>query len=274
MTAKTMTLACCLILTGVLHLGCATRPGPLSDSVASWPGDLARDDPEQREVTVIIALSSVVPGGIVGHTGIAVDQQYWDFGPQRVEMLQRLKAFDSTAGPWWDDPDQQWETDRTLAEVLEAMPEKIHPPGSIIAVFRVAVTDEQAEAITAFWEETYQRMRKRDDRYQIAGRQCANMVGWSLVEAMDGTDPSGTQLPKEMRLVSPTRLYELLQVSLHHTAGPNEGQPADLTLWQLGSDRLEPWQRPAVWSALGVPELPRTRLAIERMKHLPVALLH
>jgi len=58
-----------------------------------------------------------------------------------------------------------------------------------------------------------------------------------------------------------------------HTAGPSKGQPADVSLWQLGTDGFEPWQRPELSERLVLPNLPRLRLALERFKHLPVALL-
>ncbi len=263
-----------LLLAGsLLSLGCATdRPTASHVMTQAWPGELAIDDPDSREVTVIIALSSLVPGGIIGHCGIAVDNQYWDFGPERVQTLQPIKSMNSVAGPWWDDPDQRWQNDRTLNEVLNDVPDKVHPTGSILAVVRVEVTDEQADALIAFWDQTYQRMQEKRDRYRLHGRQCANMVGWSLAHALDDSGQSHDRLPAELRMMTPTRLYESLRDSLHHTAGPRIGQRADLTLWQLGPKGMQPWQRPRVWQALGIPELPRTRLAIERMKFLPVAL--
>lgn len=267
----TLLLPILLVLT---NTGCATMPtADACDADAVWPGELTHDDPCVREVTVIIALSSIVPGGVVGHTGIAVDQQYWDFGPQRVDRFQRLKSIRSDAGPWWDDPDQHWQTNRTLAQVAQAIPDKLHPAGSLVAVFRVEVTVEQAEAIAGFWDDTYARMRVGKDEYRLVGRQCANMVGWSLAYALSDL-PTGEQpLPDELRMMTPSRLYEKLRDKLRHTAGARAGEPADLTLWQLGHDGLTLWQRPAVWEGFGVPELPRLRLAFERVKHLPVALI-
>lgn len=230
------------------------------------------DDTSSREVTIVIALSSVVPGGVVGHAGMAVDQQYWDFGPKRTDRHQRLMAFNSTAGPWWNDPDQRWQTNRTLDEVWSDLPEVVHPTGSLIAVIRFDVTDQQANAIAAFWDDTYTRMRRGDDRYRLAGRQCASMIGWCLASCLDANRSLGQYLPHEMWMMSPTRLYETLRATSQHTAGPRQGKPADIELWQLGPDGLEPWQRPAVWDHLGMPNLPRTRIAIERFKYLPVKL--
>ncbi|MFN3166484.1 MAG: hypothetical protein ACE37H_05415 [Phycisphaeraceae bacterium] len=259
-----------LSLSALVHIGCATTR-PAQDTAARWPAHLAADDPSVREVTVVIALSSIVPGGVVGHCGVAVDQRYWDFGPQRVEAFQRLKSIRSDAGPWWDDPDQQWQTDHTLEQVLRAMPGELHPAGSLVAVFRFEVTEEQADAIARFWRDTYERMHQREDRYRLAGRQCASMAAWSLAHALGGLPDGDRPMPAELRWMTPTRLYELLRDGLRHSAGPLAGQPADLTLWQLGADGLEPWRRPLVWDGLGVPELPRLRLAFERLKLLPTA---
>lgn len=264
-----------IILHALLCSGCATTPDDSlsSQTYEAWPGELIDDDPQTREVTVIIALSSIVPGGIIGHTGIAVDQQYWDFGPKRVEQFQQLKAIRSTAGPWWDDPDQRWQANRTLAEVADDMPDKLHPVGSLVAVFRVELTDEQADAIIAFWNDTYQRMADKHDRYHLAGRQCSNMVGWSLASALGDLPGGDRKLPDELRMMTPSRLYEILRNQLRHTAGPRAGERADLTLWQLGPDGLQPYDRYAQWDRAGLPQLPRLRLAIERFKHMPGQLL-
>ena len=273
MTQQGVGLTGLVLVLGFLCTSCTTAPQHQQAEVVAWPADLADDDPERHEVTVVIALSSVVPGGVVGHSGIAVDGQYWDFGPQRVDKHQRFKAINSQAGPWWDDPDQRWQADRTLAEVLDDLPGKVRPTGSLIAVVRVDVTDAQAGSITAFWENTYTRMRGGADRYRLRGRQCANMVGWSLDEALHGGG-SNNDLPRGLRLMTPTRLYETLRDDLRHTAGPHIGQPADVSLWQLGRDGIQPWQRPTVWDTRGVPELPRTRLAFERVRYMPEGLIH
>ena len=234
-----------------------------------------RDDLQDgEEVTVLIALSSVVPGGVVGHSGIAVGESYWDFGPERVERMQPLKSIRSTAGPWWDDPEQRWAGDRTLFQVIEDLPNHVHPVGSLVAVIRVHVTDEEAGAITAFWRDAYERMLNGEDDYKLSGRQCANMVGWSLQVAMEGGDPYARRLPRNLQMMSPTRLYETLRDSLVHSAGPNAGEPADVALWQLTADGFVLWNRPPGWDRLAVPELPRIRLAFERLKYLPIDLLH
>ena len=228
---------------------------------------------EGEEVTVVIALSSVIPGGVVGHCGIAVGESYWDFGPKRVDRLQPMQSLRSTAGPWWDDPEQRWSDDRTLTEVIDDLPNHVHPVGSLVAVVRVRVKDQQADAITAFWEDVYARMRNGEDDYNLIGRQCANMVGWSLEVGMHNAAPDTNRLPRNLRMMSPTRLYETLRDSLRHTTGPNQGEPAEVALWQLGADGFEPWQRPEAWDRLAVPELPRIRLAYERLKYLPADLL-
>lgn len=263
-----------VITVGSVLTGCNAPPQPDSGIVeVTWPGEIAELDPTQREVTVVIALSSIVPGGVVGHAGVAVDTRYWDFGPRRVERFQRLKAIESKAGPWWDDPAQDWQTDRTLLQVLDAMPGKIKPTGSIVAVFRCCVTQAQAEALEDFWEQTYERMHEGEERYALRARQCANMVGWSLDAALAYESGCDRPMPAEYRMMTPTKLYESLAGTLRHTAGPQRGEPAELTLWQLNRDGLKPWRRPTLWDRLGVRELPRTRLAIERVKHLPLVRL-
>lgn len=261
-----VTLLCIIMF--LCCAACSTNP-PAQSASSTHPIDT---NAPGQDVTVVIALSSIVPGGIVGHAGLAVGDDYYDFGPQRVKHLQPLKSIRSEAGPWWDDPQQQWAIDRNLDEVLADMPDKVHPTGSLVAIIEAQVTDAQAHAITTFWQDTYLRMHNGEDTYRLTARQCASMVAWSLQVGM-AQEQAGDRLPRDLRLMSPTRLYETLSDAMVHTAGPSRGQPADVSLWQLGSDGFEPWQRPALSERLDLPDLPRLRLAIERFKHLPIALL-
>ncbi|MBX2850887.1 MAG: hypothetical protein KTR15_03975 [Phycisphaeraceae bacterium] len=269
---NTLSLASVVALTGCL-LCCKAKPSASADETP-WHVAATADDSPGQQVTIIIALSSIVPGGIVGHAGLAVEDAYWDFGPKRTELLQPIKSIRSKAGPWWDDPEQQWAVDRSLDEVLADMPDKVHPQGSLVAMIRVQVTDQQAQAITDFWHDTYARMVKGEDTYRLSARQCASMVGWSLRVGLQGDSPPSDRLPRDLHLMTPTRLYESLSESLTHAAGPYKGRPADVTLWQLNHEGLTPWQRPIIAEQLRLPELPRIRLAVERIKHLPADLLH
>ena len=287
MTQRGVGLTITILVLSLSSIACSSKgvpqpPAGQDNLSMTWPGRqaagapaLSQSDQQPGEtVTVVIALSSFVPAGIVGHAGIAVEEDYWDFGPTRTDKLQPVKSIRSPAGPWWDDPDQQWAIDRNLTEVLADMPDKVHPMGSIVAVIQVQVTDEQAQAITDFWHDTYIRMQEGEDMYCLSGRQCASMIAWSLRVGMQEDHDTSDQLPRDLHMMSPTRLYKKLHDSLVHTAGPGTGQPAEVTLWQLDHSGLSPWQRGRVYEKLALPELPRIRLAYERLKHLPMALLH
>lgn len=270
-----MTRLGCLLIIGLSaissFIGCQSTAPSRDVAPFASHNKISIQSPGQR-VTIIIALSSIVPGGIVGHAGIAVGDQYWDYGPKRRKILQPLKSIRSKAGPWWDDPDQQWITDRNLEEVLTDMPDKIHPLGSLVAVFEVQVTDVQAQAITRFWQNTYERMRNGKDIYRLTAKQCASMVAWSLHVGLQ--DEASTHLPSDLRGTTPTRLYETLCDNLIHTAGPNHGQHAQPTLWQLDQNGLSLWRRPHGHDRCALTKRPRLRLAFERLKHWPADLLH
>ncbi|MEM9110467.1 MAG: hypothetical protein AAGC72_10635 [Planctomycetota bacterium] len=257
---------------GCFVLGCQTPSAPLADEEPIFKGE-TEDSEAGRQVTVVIALSSIVPGGVVGHAGIAVDDAYWDYGPTRTKLAQPIKSIRSEAGPWWDDPDQRWQADRTLHEVLCEMPDQVHPTGSLVAIVRASVTDEEAERIAAFWRDTYDRMRNGEDTYRLTARQCASMVGWSLQAGLENEVKVGDRLPRELHGMTPTKLYEKLREGLKHTAGPDQGQPADITLWQLQTNGLTAWHRPDTYEKLAMPELPRLRIAVERIKQLPQVLV-
>ena len=268
--ARSLTALICL---ASCLLGCQSKPRTAHIN-QPWHDSITDQDASNKQVTVVIALSSIVPGGVIGHAGIAVDDAYWDYGPKRHKYLQPIQSVRSPAGPWWDDPDQQWANDRTLTQVLDDMPDKVHPLGSLVAVIQVQVTDTQAQAITTFWQDTYARMRADEDTYRLTARQCASMVGWSLDVALQGGHQSSGRLPRDLHLMSPTGLYQSLSESLAHTAGPSQGQPANITLWQLGADGFELWQRAERYDQLALPRLPRVRLAYERFKYLPADLTH
>lgn len=259
-------------LTGVLLVlpltGCSTPPEVVRPQPATWPGLMDTGSAGTHHVTIVIAHSSIVPGGVIGHAGVAVDGRYWDFGPRHRDRLQPMQAMKPQAGPWWDDPDQRWQVDRDLQDVLEAMPDKLHPVGAVVTIFQAQVTREQAKAMTAFWDDTYRRMRDGQDHYRLSKRQCASMAAWSLASGPSENTAGTDDLPREMRLMTPTALYESLRDQLRHTDGPKAGQPAYCVQWQLTNAGLELWQRPKIYNKLHVPELPRTRLAYERARYL------
>lgn len=287
MNQRGVGLSITILFFSIASMACSTKGAhdaqcDRNEPAMAWPSHHAArasalpvsSNDSSETVTVVIALSSLIPGGIVGHSGLAVGEEYWDFGPSRVEKYQRLKSVRSPAGPWWDDPDQQWAVNRDLEAVLKDMPEQVHPLGSIIAIIQFEVTDEQADAIAGFWKDTYARMQEGEDTYALAGRQCANMVAWSLQAGMYDPYERTDRLPSDLKMMSPTKLYETLQDSLVHTAGPNAGKPAEVTLWQLDQDGFSPWYRGEIHKKLALPELPRIRLAYERFKFLPAALTH
>lgn len=190
-----------------------------------------------RKLTVVVALSAV-PLGITGHTGVAIDERYWDFGPDRVSSKQHLQSIGSPGGPWWDDPDQRWQRDRTLTQVLDDLPELVHPEGSVVVIFTAWITEEEARTVERYWDERYLVMHNDAMRYEITHRQCASVGCHSLggVARMPGflnLTPDPTDLPPQLRVMSPTMLAAYLRLKLRHTAGPNAGQRAEVEWLQL-----------------------------------------
>lgn len=201
-------------------------------------------DAAPRKLTVVIALSAV-PLGITGHAGVAVGEQYWDFGPQRVEIKQRLRGLGSPAGPWWDDPAQRWGRDRALSGVLADLPELVHPEGSRVVVMSAWVTAGEAARVEQYWTRTYAAMADGSLRYELTHRQCSSVGCHSLggVAGLPGflnvtADPS--DLPPQVRAMTPTALYLYLRVWMRHTAGPDAGDPADVQRLVLRGGRLRP----------------------------------
>ncbi len=248
-------------------LGCAARPA------AAWAERLDTDGPS-RTLTVVIAMSAV-PVGVTGHTGIAIEEAYWDFGPDRVPSKQRLQGLGSEAGPWWDDPEQRWGADRSLTEVLDDLPALVHPEGSVVLVFSAEITDAEARRVEDYWSRVYAEMRSGDARYALTHRQCASIGCHSLggVAGLPGfmnvtRDP--TDLPPQLRVMSPSALGVYLRLNLRHTAGPDAGQPARIERYQLRDGRLVAIDSPAdtllglVDAALSPPRVGRSTRGVPR----------
>ncbi|XAM01054.1 hypothetical protein OT109_06630 [Phycisphaeraceae bacterium D3-23] len=229
-----------VLLCTMLCLGCASRQSQVVDA--------GQADVPAHRLTVVIAMSAV-PLGITGHTGIAIDEEYWDFGPNRVSSKQRLQGLGSPAGPWWDDPEQDGHADYTLAQVLDSLPERVHPDGSVIAIFTADITADEAQALRAYWSRTYATMARDDIRYELTHRQCSSVGCHSLggVAGLPGfmnitADP--TDLPPQLRVMTPTLLAAYLRLYLRHTAGPDAGRRAGADWLQLRSGRLVPYDPP------------------------------
>lgn len=261
MNRSQLSMGAVTLLVGALWLvGCSTV-GTRAD--ASPPAD------NDREVTVLIALSAVVPAGIVGHAGIAVDDQFYDFGPERVDRYQRLQGFGSPAGPWWDDPDQAGQIDYTLSEVLSQLDEKVYPEGSLIAVARIPATAEQAEQIAAYWDAVYVQMQSDQRVYHLLGEQCANVIAASMTAAPGRVEAGhAPPVPPRMWGMSPTRLYRWLNRQSRLASAGRGDLAVQITLYQQRDGRIEPYAPRLAWSRFGVPVPVRLVMTGQRLRNL------
>lgn len=224
--------------------------------------------PDQEEVTVIIALSAVVPAGVVGHAGIGVGNAYYDFGPDRVERMQRLQGFGSPAGPWWNDPEQRSETDHSLDEIVDQLGEKVYPEGGLIAVAKVRVSPEQAEQIAAYWDALYRQMEAGQRVYHLLGEQCANVVVASMVRPPEQLEAGqAPPVPRRFWGMSPTRLYRWLHRQDRLTATGRSDRAVSITLYQQQGGSIQPFTPWLDWSRLGLTPPVRARLGIERLRN-------
>jgi len=220
----------------------------------------------EHEVTVIIALSAVVPAGVVGHAGIAVGEQFYDFGPDRVDRFQRIQGFGSAAGPWWDDPQQRGHIDYSLEEVISQLDEHVYPEGSLIAVATIPVTAEQAEQIAAYWEAVYLQMDSGQRVYNLLGAQCANVIAASMTCPPEKIGAEhAPPVPTRMRGMSPTRLYRWLHRQDRLSNRGRSDMQVQINLYQQRGGQIEPYTPRLGWSRLGMTPPVRVRLGIERL---------
>ncbi|HXJ57699.1 MAG TPA: RHS repeat-associated core domain-containing protein [Verrucomicrobiae bacterium] len=192
------------------------------------PGDYQKDCCQL--ITVLIKLPlCTAPGldgkGLGGHTGIGIEDEYYDFGPAR--SVGPIEAVIGVPGsPWWDDPNfGAWDTQRVhstddimLSDILSNMEEgfgrePFGPDGMPLDVFKIemAVTAAEAERARDYWRHRYQH----PGYYRILGGQCSTTVMSSLEHAGVYDRPFLT--------FSPAGFLKSLP-STTHTCGPNRGK--------------------------------------------------
>jgi len=173
--------------------------------------------------------------GLSGHAGIAIDGEYYDYGPSG-------SAMESPGTPWWDlhaHPNAKYIldlNDKDADRIRKQM--KLTTGSSVlgdasqgITETQVLVTKSQAKKIKAWWDDKYSNL----GTYSLkpwAGQHCTSTVMESLQKAeVIGTGIMGT-ISYETEIADPEEFYEHFLEELKHQAGylVNGSIPKDLTL--------------------------------------------
>lgn len=167
-----------------------------------------------KKVTVLVETPGVNPQGYSddpyepGHSGIAIGNNYYDWGPGGDPM-------GSPGGPLWD-ATLPGIPDATLADILKALPVKAH--GADVFKAEICVCADGADAVEKYWKDKY----SKGGSYSPAGDHCSSTVGQSLA----GTSHCGVAQPGVSGASTLVLLYELK--ALMHTCGENKGQKIKL----------------------------------------------
>jgi RHS repeat-associated protein len=166
-----------------------------------------------RTVTIVMALESRTQ---VGHTGIGIEDRYYDLGP----------GANNSTRPWWDN-DFDDSGDSSLGDVIDDLQEHVDVdvPPQVMVIFRWDVEIGRARAIEDYWIERYDRMDPPEESFSLIGQNCTTTVLRSLrpVRQPDLRWRPAIGVPNILDTTTPATLLRRL-ADLRHTAGPNRGE--------------------------------------------------
>ena len=120
--------------------------------------------------------------GFGGHTGIAIEERFYDYGPSQNGPSSLPNIIYSPGKPWWDDhlaSDLGLTLDQVnLQHVVDYIKNRLHPKQHVYMI-RFFVTQEEAKIIEQFWKDLY----ASPGTYTPATNQCTTTVIDSLQKA-------------------------------------------------------------------------------------------
>ena len=141
----------------------------------------SQDDECCCTVTIIIELpneddeAKIERKGMAGHSGIAVDSEYYDYGPQPGEGASLMG---SQGRPWWDRMSRLTSTEDAKLKDIEANIGKLAPGHEVYEVTIVAKSNE-CSVISQYWKDLYEN----PGTYKFFRKQCTTTVCLSLIQS-------------------------------------------------------------------------------------------
>jgi RHS repeat-associated protein len=132
---------------------------------------------ETEQITVLVELpdpdapTKLGRKGLDGHSGIAIGDDYYDYGPQAG---QGANLFGSRGQPWWD-----LQMDGSGNADLYSLGRSSGMSGKLVYAFTVTVPVDQAVAVRTWWGNLY----NNPGTYHVAFNQCTTTVAQSLTAA-------------------------------------------------------------------------------------------
>ncbi|MGA1824389.1 MAG: RHS repeat domain-containing protein, partial [bacterium] len=191
---------------------------PLSDApfeiLITSPAGTYKAVPCCCKVTIIIKVPSGTESrkksrkGLSGHIGIAIDNEYYDYGPQPG---RGASLFGSPGRPWWDLMAPT--SDADLDYILKNIDQFAH--GLDVYKAEIEAKQEECDKLKKYWNNLY----KDPGTYRFYARQCTTTVARSLEEA---------EIIGACSAVKPTTMLEQAKKNIKHTCGKNKGETADV----------------------------------------------
>ncbi len=206
-----------------------------------------------------------VSKGDVGHSGLAIGRDYYDFGPKagyrKVEIdldwtqIQTPMAY-AEGYPWWDTvdrsygqeklwgPEFQSSDDISLLSIMDNMPKLAHNQTVMLIPMEVPV--DHAQRIRAWWKKVYAKFPE----YKIPGLHCTSTVirsfeetenesegRWDRVNGGDVWTPD-TISPTmwATKLLDDQALSWNAALNYRHRCGPNKGKVLRAAVIRVGDD--------------------------------------
>ena len=177
-------------------------------------------------ITIIIEIGDpckCYPYYLVGHTGIGINGDYYDLGPDGKEIIPGVNE---NVKPWWrkdeNDPNIKPEA---LSYILSNLETEFSYYPTVVATF--CACNETANKARKYWDKKYENMKNKSKcTYSIFGLNCSTSV-WESLDISSGiSDFSPECLLKN----------EDMLAQLSNQCGSLKGHPAHL---ELAFDRFE-----------------------------------
>ncbi|HEX8576532.1 MAG TPA: hypothetical protein VF677_09590 [Flavobacterium sp.] len=166
--------------------------------------------------------------GLAGHTGIIIEEEYYDFGPQPGQ------PFNSTGRPWWDLMDT--DGNLTKSEITSILNDDIKRNDwniiGRVCLIDIVVKGSEAKKIKDWWINRY----KNTGTYSIfpfMGEQCTTAVRMSIEENSSVFHLISSKVVDVAKYTQSTQtpkgFLELLTSSGQHTYGKDKGKVLTIT---------------------------------------------
>jgi RHS repeat-associated protein len=211
-------------------------PALIAQKPKTWYEQLPSLEKDATRITIVVEVGMTTD---IGHTGIGIDDRYYDYGPAGAksvtgwvtqrDYLQPLSG--KPGGPYWDNM-KRFKGDASLKDILDNLKDLSDPENYSIFLAVVMVPKNRGMQIERSWKELY----KNPGNYHFLTKNCTSTVAWDLWKSDVISSPA----------VTPRHLLRLLRKG-KHTGGQLKGLPVDPIL-VMGNgftlDNKEVWLAP------------------------------